>query len=55
MTVVGRFASKPKKGIKFLQDNTIVGSVPQDVAKWLYSEKRINQVMTTSICSTLGN
>lgn len=38
------FTSKPKKGIKFLQEKGIVGHSPQDVAKMLYNDNRLNKV-----------
>ena len=43
-TCTCRFASKPKKGIKFLQEKGLVGKTPEDVAKLFYEDDRLDKV-----------
>lgn len=38
-----RFASKPKKGIKFLQEKKLLSSKTEDVAKLFHSDSRFNR------------
>ena len=38
-----RFAMKPKKGIKFLQDNNLLGEGTEAVAKFFHGDVRLNR------------
>lgn len=38
-----RFSSKPKKGIKFLQDKGLLSREPEEVAKFFHSDTRLNK------------
>ena len=40
-----RFSSKPKKGIKFLQDNGLLGNDPSDVSLLFHSDSRLDKVL----------
>ena len=39
-----RFADKPKKGLRFLQEKGLVGSKPEDVAKFFFNDERLDKV-----------
>ena len=41
-----RFASKPKKGIEFLQDKQLLSSKPEDVARFFHNDIRLNRTAT---------
>lgn len=38
-----RFISKPKKGIKFLQEKGLLAKEPEEVAKFFHEDVRINK------------
>ena len=42
-SIVCRFASKPKKGIKFLQEKKLVSSEPEAVAQLFHADVRLNR------------
>ena len=39
------FAEKPAKGVKFLQENGLLGPDPIDVAKFFLSDDRLDKVI----------
>ena len=39
-----RFNKSPKKGIKYLQDNGLLGPEPDDVAEFLHTDERLDKV-----------
>ncbi len=39
-----RFNEKPLKGIRYLQAKGLVGETPTDVAKFLYTDARLDKV-----------
>eukprot|EP00731_Ephydatia_muelleri_P031777 Em0023g284a len=45
------FVSKPKKGIKFLQDNDLIGKTAADVARFFHTDERLD---VTAIGDYLG-
>ena len=45
LTHTHRFSSKPKKGIKFLQDNGLLGNDPSDVSLLFHSDSRLDKVL----------
>ena len=38
-----RFVSKPKKGLKFLQEKGLLAKEPEEVAKFFHSDVRVNK------------
>ena len=46
-----RFASKPKKGIRFLQDKELLSLQPEDVATLFHSDDRLSR---TAVGDYLG-
>ena len=44
-----RFADKPKKGVRFLQEKGLVGSEPKDVAKFFFTDERLDKVCFFSL------
>lgn len=41
--LMSRFASKPKKGVKFLQEKQLLSSEPVDVARLFHNDTRLNR------------
>ncbi len=39
-----RFSSKPKKGIKFLQEKQLLFSAPEDVARLFHNDLRLSRM-----------
>lgn len=39
-----RFNKSPKKGVKYLQDNGLLGPEPDDVAEFLHTDERLDKV-----------
>ena len=46
---VGRFNKSPKKGVKYLQDNGLLGPEPDDVAELLHTDERLDKVFNVFI------
>lgn len=42
--LLSRFADKPKKGVRFLQEKRLVGVTAEDVAKFFFSDERLDKV-----------
>ena len=40
-----RFNKKAKKGIQYLQDQSLLGNTPDDVAEWFHSDERISKTV----------
>ena len=40
---MSRFASKPKKGVKFLQEKQLLSSEPADVARLFHNDTRLSR------------
>lgn len=38
-----RFTKKPRRGLQFLQEKEIIGSSTEDVARFFFSEERLNK------------
>ena len=47
----GRFTSKPKRGVKFLQDKGLIGKTPEEVARFFHSDIRLDR---TAVGDYLG-
>lgn len=41
---VCRFNKNPKKGVKYLQENGLLGPEPEDVAELLHTDERLDKV-----------
>lgn len=41
---VCRFNKSPKKGVKYLQENGLLGPEPEDVAELLHTDERLDKV-----------
>lgn len=41
---VCRFNKNPKKGVKYLQENSLLGPEPEDVAELLHTDERLDKV-----------
>uniref|UniRef100_A0A1A9W040 SEC7 domain-containing protein n=1 Tax=Glossina brevipalpis TaxID=37001 RepID=A0A1A9W040_9MUSC len=39
------FNRKPKKGVQFLQEKQLLGSLPKDIAKWLHEDERLDKTV----------
>ena len=39
-----RFNKNPKKGVKYLQENGLLGPEPEDVAELLHTDERLDKV-----------
>lgn len=44
-TGIDMFNRKPKKGVAFLQDRSLLGTTIQDIAKWLHEEERLDKTI----------
>lgn len=43
--LLDRFNKNPKKGVKYLQDNGLLGPEPDDVAEFLHTDERLDKVV----------
>lgn len=50
-TGIEMFNRKPKKGVPFLQENGLLGSTVEDIAKWLHEDERLDK---TTVGDYLG-
>ena len=50
-TFSGRFTSKPKRGVKFLQEKGLIGKTSEEVAKFFHSDVRLDR---TAVGDYLG-
>lgn len=41
---LARFNKNPKKGVKYLQDNGLLGPEPDDVSEFLHTDERLDKV-----------
>lgn len=39
-----RFNKNPKKGVKYLQENGLLGGTPEEVAEFLHTDERLDKV-----------
>ncbi|EDW78041.1 uncharacterized protein Dwil_GK24228 [Drosophila willistoni] len=39
------FNKKPQKGVQFLQEKQLLGGTPQDIAKWLHEDERLDKTV----------
>lgn len=44
VVLAGRFNKKPLKGIQYLQEQEMLGKLPEDIAEFLLNEERLNKV-----------
>ena len=42
---LARFNKNPKKGVKYLQDNGLLGPEPDDVSEFLHTDERLDKVL----------
>ena len=42
---LARFNKNPKKGVKYLQDNGLLGPEPDDVSEFLHTDERLDKVI----------
>ena len=42
---LARFNKNPKKGVKYLQDNGLLGPAPDDVSEFLHTDERLDKVI----------
>ena len=47
----GRFTSKPKRGVKFLQEKGLIGKTSEEVARFFHSDVRLDR---TAVGDYLG-
>ncbi len=40
-----RFNKKPKKGIQYLQDQSLLGNTPDDIAEWFHTDERVSKTV----------
>lgn len=50
-TGIDMFNRKPKKGVGFLQERGLIGNTPENVAKWLHEDERLDK---TAVGDFLG-